>query len=297
MNVLVIGSNGQLGFELMRASWPAGASPRGLAHAALDVRDLAAVEAVIAAERWDLVVNAAAYTQVDRAESERDMAFAVNRDGARNVAGACGRRAIPVIYISTDYVFDGAKPTPYVEDDPVAPINAYGESKAAGEAAVRQANPRHIIIRASWLYGVHGQNFVKTMLRLAAAREEIAVVDDQRGSPTSATDLAHVITVVAHRLAAGQGQWGKFHFCGAGDTTWFGFAQAIFADPDARLVRQPRLRPIPTSGYPTAARRPANSRLDCGRIESAYGIRRPAWRASLRVMLAELSSRTTSNGA
>jgi dTDP-4-dehydrorhamnose reductase len=239
---------------------------------------------------------AAAYTQVDRAESEKDLAFAVNRDGAGHVAQSCGRRSIVLIHLSTDYVFDGAKPMAYVEDDPVAPINAYGESKAAGEATVRAHCAHHVIIRTSWLYGVHGQNFVKTMIRLARSRDEIAVVDDQWGSPTSAADLAAAIATIASRIQAGHGQWGTFHYCGGGDTTWHGLAQAIMASPRSGLATPPRLRPITTAQYPTAARRPANSRLDCGRIESAYGMSRPAWQMSLDAVLAELSANKTETG-
>lgn len=296
MNVLVIGSGGQLGFELMRARWPAGTKLRGLARADLDIRDRPGVDAAISAGQWNLVVVAAAYTQVDRAESERTIAFAVNRDGAGHVAEACGQRSIPLIHLSTDYVFDGAKPTYYVEDDPVAPINVYGASKAAGEAAVRGHCSQHVIVRASWLYGVHGQNFVKTILRLAKSREEIAVVDDQWGNPTAAADLAAAIMIIADRIQGGAGHWGTFHYCGGGATTWHGFAQAILASPRSGLAKLPRLQPITTAQYPTLARRPANSRLDCGRIESAYGISRPAWRASLDVVLSELSANKTESG-
>ncbi|MGH6931632.1 MAG: dTDP-4-dehydrorhamnose reductase [Dongiaceae bacterium] len=290
MNVLVIGSGGQLGFELMRTGWPAGTRLHGLARTKLDIRDRAAVDAAISAGPLSLVINAAAFTQVDRAEGERAIAFAVNRDGAGHVAAACERRALPLVHISTDYVFDGAKPTPYVENDPIAPINAYGESKAAGEAIVRQQCARHIIMRTSWLYGVHGQNFVKTMLRLAGSREEIAVVDDQWGSPTAAADLAAAIAAIAGRVHDGAAPWGTFHYCGNGATTWHGFAQAILASPSSGLTKRPRLRPIPTSEYPTPARRPANSRLDCSRIESAYGIIRPDWPTSVEAVLAELSN-------
>lgn len=290
MNILVTGKDGQLGFELMRARWFPGVRLIGLARADLDIRDGRAVDRAVLDHQPALTINAAAYTNVDRAESEGDAAFAVNRDGVANVAMACAARDVPVIHVSTDYVFDGLKPSAYVEEDPIAPLNVYGESKAAGESALRAHNPRHVIIRASWLYGVHGRNFVKTMLRLAATRDEIAVVDDQWGSPTAAADLASAMVAIARSVAAGSGRWGTYHYSGDGDTTWYRFARAIFDIAGKGGAPVPRLRAIATGDYPTPARRPANSRLDCGLIESTYGVRRPAWQSSLSAVLQELST-------
>lgn len=289
MRVLVIGSGGQVGFELMRAAWPAGTTLCGLSRAQLDLTDCGKVDTTIRDAGCDLVINAAAYTAVDRAESEADAAFAVNRDGVGHVAAACAARGIACIHLSTDYVFNGRKPEPYVELDPVDPINVYGASKAAGEAALRRRLEQHVILRTSWVYGVHGNNFVKTMLRLAATRDEIAIVDDQTGCPTAAASIAAAIVRVAGELQNDRARWGTYHYCDREPTTWYRFAQQIFAlEPSARR-KPPSLRAIASDEYPTAARRPANSSLDCGRIEAAFGIRRPSWRESLAQVMAELA--------
>jgi dTDP-4-dehydrorhamnose reductase len=289
MRVLVLGSGGQLGFELMRAAWPVGWSVDGFSHGELDITDPDAVGRTVRASRYGAVVNAAAYTAVDRAESDPGAAFAVNRDGAAHVAAACARSGIPLMHLSTDYVFDGTKRDAYVEDDPVAPINIYGASKAAGEAEVARRTDRHIILRTSWVYGTHGSNFVKTMLRLGRERSELRVVDDQSGSPTAAADLATAIVRILERLTSIQNPWGTYHLCGTGTTTWHGFAGRIFALlSNDRPV--PTIRPIASGEFAAPARRPANSRLDCRRTERIFGVACPPWEESLSRLLPEIEA-------
>ena len=289
MRVLVIGSSGQLGYELLRAALPTGMTVTGVDLDGIDITSAASVAAGLAANPCELVVNAAAYTAVDRAEGESAVAFAVNRDGPAHLAAACAERGIPLIHVSTDYVFDGTKLTPYLEDDPIVPVNLYGASKAAGETEVRRRLPQHVILRTSWVYCAHGTNFVKTMLRLGRERPELGVIDDQVGAPTAAADLAAAIIAIATRLLDGaDGPWGTFHYTGGGETSWYGFAAGIFDFQERMTGHRPRLRAITTADYPTPARRPANSRLDCTRIGEAFGIRPVPWRESLERVLIEL---------
>ncbi|MGQ3031182.1 MAG: dTDP-4-dehydrorhamnose reductase, partial [Ferrovibrionaceae bacterium] len=234
--------------------------------------------AVVAAMKPGVVVNAAAYTAVDKAESDADQAFLVNRDGPAALARAAAAVGAPLIHVSTDYVFDGTKDGAYTEDDPVAPVSVYGRSKEAGERAVREAAERHVILRTAWVYSPFGNNFVKTMLRLGAEREELRVVADQRGCPTAAADIAAAIV----RLAGADHGWGTYHYSGAGPTTWHGFAEAIFAGAAARGAKVPaRVTAIGTADYPTPAVRPANSVLDCSRIDRVHGIVARNWREAL----------------
>jgi dTDP-4-dehydrorhamnose reductase len=229
-------------------------------------------------------VNAAAYTAVDRAESEPDRAFAVNRDGIANIARAAFSASAMVLQVSTDYVFDGTKPTPYLESDPLAPLGVYGASKAQGEQALLQAMPENaVILRTAWVYGLEGANFVKTMLRLGAEREVVRVVDDQRGSPTFADDLADAILDIAHQLQPSRSR--IYHAAGQGSATWHDVAREIFSETAKRGLRTPRLEAILTSQYPTPAKRPANSVLDCSLLERDFGIALPDWRDGLRRML------------
>ncbi len=291
MRVLIFGGNGQVGRELVRRAGPRGHSAAAPPRRETDVTDRGQVEHALSRSACDVVVNAAAYTAVDRAESDREGAFAVNAEGAGNVASACAAGNIPLIHISTDYVFDGSKGAPYVEDDRVVPLNAYGASKAEGEAAVRTNLTQHVIVRSSWVFSAHGANFVKTMLRLARERDEIRVVSDQYGSPTAAGDLADALLDIAEQLhQKGRECWGTCHYCGEGETTWHGFAEAIFDELRAREVDMPspRLVPISTDAYPTPARRPMYSVLDCTRIGTIFGIHRRSWRAGLREAIREL---------
>ena len=242
------------------------------------------------AEKPDLVINAAAYTAVDKAESEPELAFAVNRDGPAALAEACQAIGAPLIHVSTDYVFDGSKRGAYVEEDPVNPASVYGASKEAGESAIRARLPAHVIIRSSWIYAPMGQNFVRTMLRLGRERPELRVVDDQTGSPTAAEELARAVQGAAGALLAGGRDYGTFHFAGSGSTSWFGLAEAIFELAEGP---RPRLIPIPTSGYPTPARRPANSVLDSSKFARLYGVTARPWRDSLARCLRDIQARGT----
>lgn len=231
-----------------------------------------------------LVVNAAAYTAVDAAETNADAAYRANRDGPATLARLCAEANIPLIHISTDYVFDGAKPAPYVETDPVAPQGVYGASKLAGEQAVMASGARAIILRTAWVYAATGKNFVRTMLTLGKTRPRLTVVADQHGCPTTAADLADAIMAIAGRLDATGWQpayQGIFHAAGSGATTWFGLAVATFEEAARHGANVPEVAPITTADYPTPAKRPANSRLDCTRLHDTFGVRLPPWRDSL----------------
>jgi dTDP-4-dehydrorhamnose reductase len=289
--VLVIGRSGQLAGALKAARWPAGVEVTCRGRDELDLASGAALREAVIAERPDLVINAAAYTAVDKAESEPDLAYAVNRDGPAALAEACQTIGAPLVHVSTDYVFDGRKTGAYVEEDPVNPTSVYGASKQAGEAAIRDRLPAHVILRSAWIYAPAGHNFVRTMLRLGRERAELRVVDDQIGSPTAAEELARGVLGAATRLFAGGTDFGTFHFAGAGSTSWFGFAEAIF---ELAGGPRPRLIAIPTSGYPTPARRPANSVLDSGKFARLYGVTARPWRESLARCLAEIAARETS---
>ena len=283
--ILLTGANGQLGWEVARQG---GAAVQAATRAQLDVTDRRAVVDAVQRLRPGVVVNAAAYTAVDRAETAPAVAFAVNRDGPDHLAEACARIGAPLIHISTDYVFDGTKPAPYTEDDPPAPLGTYGASKLAGEEAVRARTARHIILRTAWVFGMHGGNFVKTMLRLGRERAHLRVVDDQQGCPTSAGDLAAAILTLARRCIDGTlapDGYGTFHCVGAGRTTWCGFARTIFTLAGAGLGVVPTVEPITTADYPTPARRPANSVLDCARLRRVHGIALRPWPEALSDML------------
>jgi dTDP-4-dehydrorhamnose reductase len=286
MRILVLGSAGQVGAELLRTVPREGVAVSGLTHEQLDIADREAVATVIAASRPDLVVNAAAYTAVDRAESDRETAVRVNRDGAGFVAEACARAGATLIYLSTDYVFDGKARTPYREDAAPAPLSVYGRSKLDGETAVRARLEHHIILRTAWVYGLDGRNFMKTMLELARSQSELRVVSDQHGSPTSAREIAHAVAAIAGRMGAGADHWGTYHVAGAGVTSWHGFAEAIFEFAARYGLPRPRVIPIASSEFPAAARRPVYSGLDCAKIARDFGLEPKAWRHALEEMLA-----------
>lgn len=286
--LLVFGAGGQVGRELLAARLPEGWSIVGRDHAAVDVVDAAAVSGAVVRAGADLVINAAAYTAVDRAESERDRAFAVNDHGAGHVATACASVAVPLIHLSTDYVFDGVKSGAYAEHDHVNPMSVYGASKADGERAVRARQPEHIILRTSWVFAAHGNNFVHTMLRLGTERHELRVVADQHGGPTPASDIAATCIAIARAIADGTHAWGTYHYAGTPSVSWHGFAAAIFAAAARSDRAAPALVPITTAEYPGAAKRPLNSVLDCGKIAREFGIAQPDWRPAMERAVAEL---------
>lgn len=281
MRLLIAGWQGQIARALVEAA-PACPDVRACAvgRAALDICEARSIERALSQIEPSVVINSAAYTAVDKAETEEGRAFALNRDGARMLAQASARRGIPIIHISTDYVFDGRKLSAYVEDDVTAPVTVFGRSKLDGEAAVSAANPKHVILRTAWIYSPSGRNFVKTMLEQAASRDRVRVVDDQRGSPTYAPHLVAAILDLARQLSArkgADGPWGTYHAAGSGTTTWRGFAEEVFRCSAALGGPAAEVEPIASADYPTPAQRPANSQLDCAKLERTFGLRLPVW--------------------
>ncbi|MBL8790866.1 MAG: dTDP-4-dehydrorhamnose reductase [Rhizobiales bacterium] len=280
MRVLVIGRSGQVARALQdEALNHPGLSLTCIGRPDLDLESAEAVDHAVLAARPDLLVNAAAYTAVDTAEREAERAFAVNCHGARRVAEAAARHGLPLLHLSTDYVFDGSKQSPYLEDDATGPLNVYGASKLAGEVSVMSAHPRAVILRTSWVFSAHGHNFLTTMMRLAHERQVLKVVSDQFGNPTAANDLAGAILRIAPRLARATGKGGIHHYCGDGSTSRFGFADFILAESKRLGGPCPTLQPIRTPEYPTPARRPANSSLDTSAFARCFGFSPPSWRA------------------
>ncbi|VXB84082.1 dTDP-4-dehydrorhamnose reductase subunit, NAD(P)-binding, of dTDP-L-rhamnose synthase [Pseudomonas sp. 8AS] len=292
MRVLITGAHGQVGHELMRCA-PAGFELVGLGSAELDIANAGQVAEVVARVQPQLIINAAAYTAVDKAESDAARAFAVNRDGVAHLACAAERLAIPLLHISTDYVFAGDAAKPYRESDPTGPTGVYGASKLAGEQALAEQCSRYLILRTSWVFGAHGNNFAKTMLRLGRERDSLAVVADQHGGPTAALAIAKMLWRLAERYRSnGTLPWGVYHYSGAPACSWHEFAEAIFqqALEQGLLPRVPSMQGITTADYPTPARRPAWSVLDGSRLLNTFGIEQPDWRADLREVLRELAS-------
>lgn len=288
--ILVAGKSGQLARCLLDSTVLHDVPMVAVGRPELDLENGEGIDRVMAAVEPSAIVNAAAYTAVDRAEAESERAFAVNCDGATLLAAGAARRGIPFIQISTDYVFDGSKPSPYREDDVPAPQNVYGSSKLAGEIAVLKACPGAAVIRTSWVYSPYGNNFVRTMLRLSDEQPVVRIVEDQRGTPTSAADLAVAILAIVERLRSANGcdDAGIYHLAGDGETSWHGFAAVIFASLARRGRRVPALQAITTAEYPTPARRPKNSCLDSSRAERVFGVRLPPWRSSLEECLDQL---------
>ena len=279
MRIAVFGRTGQVARELARLD--------GVICLGRDVADFGdpdAVRSAAAAVEADAIVNAVAYTAVDRAESEEDLARTINAVSVGALAEAAAARELPLVHISTDYVFDGSGERPWRPDDPVAPLGAYGRTKLEGEQAVAAAGGAHAALRTSWVFSAHGANFVKTMLRLGADRDRLRIVADQIGGPTPARGIAVACATIAEALAREPGLSGTYHYAGAPDTSWAGFARAIFAEAGLTV----EVEDIPSSDYPTPAMRPKNSRLDCARTETAFGVARPDWRADLREVIAEL---------
>lgn len=286
MRILVFGANGQVGTELRRRGASAGFDIAGVDIAECDLTASGAAAAAIAEARADAVVNAAAYTAVDKAETDETLALRLNAGAPAEMAAAAAKAGIPFIHYSTDYVFDGTATRPYREDDPTSPLGAYGRTKRAGEEGVAAAGGRYAILRTSWVFSAHGSNFVKTMLRLAAERPRLRVVADQRGKPTSAAALADAALRVAGELARHPGCAGLYHVAGDEETSWADFAAAIV---EAAGIAVP-VDPITTAEYPTPARRPAYSTLDTAKFEKTFGLAAPSWRADLAGVVAELNA-------
>ncbi len=290
VDILLTGADGQVGWEIARQT-PQEVTVQALTREHLDITDQKSVLESIESAAPKVVINAAAYTAVDQAESDEKCAFEVNRDGPAHLAHACREHDIPLIHLSTDYVFDGSKSGPYVETDRPSPLGIYGKSKLAGEAAVQDEGCAHVILRTAWVYGVHGNNFVKTMLRLAKERQSLQVVNDQFGSPTFAKDLARAVIAIAERMITGTRPpdgLGTFHCVGGGTTTWHQFAAKIFDIIDSTGAHSPNIQAIPTSQYPTPAPRPLNSILDSSKLKQIYGISLRPWEQALEDMLNEV---------
>jgi dTDP-4-dehydrorhamnose reductase len=291
MRILIAGRIGQVACALLRALEPEGHEITALEPPELDLTSRDSLAAAVAASRPELVINAAAYTAVDRAEDDVALAFAVNRDGAAWLAAEAAALGAPFVHFSTDYVFSGLGGAPYRETDAPGPQGVYGLSKLQGERAVMAANPRSVILRTAWVCSADGNNFVKTMLRLAATRDEVGVVADQHGAPTFAADLAGAVRAMAPALVAapaGDPRFGLFHLTGLPHATWHGFAEAIFAGAAARGHKVPKLKAITTADYPTRAMRPADGRLDCSHLQAVHGIPAGDWRARLDETLTTL---------
>jgi len=289
MRIAVVGVSGQLATSLLELGAARGLPMTALGRPQVDITDAPAVARAIDDTDANIVVNTAAYTAVDRAETDTAAAFAVNAAGAGNVAEACARRRLPLIHISTDYVYGGDKASPYIEDDATGPLGVYGRSKLEGESSVARACPQHIILRTSWVHSPFGGNFVKTMLRLARERDEVAVVSDQRGCPTYAPHMAAAILAIAEQVGAlPDAPWGVYHAAGSGEATWYDLASAVFQASRALGGSAARVRPIPTSAYPTAAVRPMNSRLDTDKLARAFDVRLPDWHEGVRACVARL---------
>jgi dTDP-4-dehydrorhamnose reductase len=282
---LVVGGDGQLGCALRARPADGRLRLTSLGRNDLDITDAAAVRSAVSSHGPDVVINGAAYSDVDAAERERAQAFAVNRDGPANLAAACHGTGAALLHLSTDYVFDGTATAPYGEDDPVSPLGVYGESKAAGEAAVRERLVRHAILRTAWVFSPHGRNFVKSIVAVAKGSAsdgtDLRVVEDQVGGPTDADPLAAAVLAVAAALAAGTGAPGTYHFTGAPSVSRFAFACRIVAAMEDRMEALPRVTPTTTVEYPRPARRPARAVLDCALVQRVFGLSQPDWRASL----------------
>ncbi len=284
MKLLIIGSKGQLGSELVRKCKRNDFSFLALDLPEFNITDLSQVEKTLAVFKPSIVFNASAYTNVDKAETDLAIAFSVNSDGPANLAIYCDKNRIPIIHISTDYVFDGSKGQAYTESDPVSPLGVYGKSKEEGESKLRSILKQHIILRTSWLYGAYGNNFLKTMLRLGNEKKIIKVVSDQYGCPTCAADLAEAVVDISKQITQNPKIfWGTYHYCGLGITTWHKFAKAIFEIAGQyQNYKVSSVEAITTAQYPTRTKRPAFSALDCNLINKNFGITQKPWQGSLK---------------
>jgi dTDP-4-dehydrorhamnose reductase len=282
--ILLTGGTGQIGRSVLRHAAQRGLDILAPARSVLDLTNEKSIADIVAGNRWSAVINCAAFTAVDRAETEVALAEQVNAVAPAILARETAKRDIPIIHVSTDYVFDGTKNGPYVEDDSVNPLGVYGRTKEKGESAVRAFNPRHVIIRTAWVVSAGGGNFVNTMIRLAAERAEINVVDDQIGCPSNASDIAQTLLAMAEQAQAQHGTW---HFVNSGEASWFDLAARIFAEMKRRRLPTPVLNAIPTSQYPTPAKRPSNSRLSTAAIQRDFAIRPRHWHEAIESILAE----------
>lgn len=286
MKILVTGANGQVGYSLQQQLGKTNWDFVALTRADLDISDAHAVENAVQQIKPTVIINAAAYTAVDKAEQERELAYAINREGPANLARSAKTVNAAILHISTDYVFAGDANGSYREDAPTAPQGIYGQSKLEGEQAVAAANDKHIILRTAWVFGEHGNNFVKTMIRLGSNRDTLGVVADQEGGPTYAGDIAATLLAIVEHYASGKDiPWGIYHYSGLPHISWFGFAQHIFAEVERANIYPkaiPQLNAITTADYPTPAKRPANSRLDCSKLEQAFGITPSDWQSALK---------------
>jgi dTDP-4-dehydrorhamnose reductase len=292
MKILITGAQGQVGKELVSIANQRGYNVIAAGRTELDITQLKNVEDVIQSHSPDIVINAAAYTAVDKAEEEQDIAYAINRDGADNLATVCAKQNIPLLHISTDYVFDGSKTEPYNETDEVSPLGVYGNSKWQGEEAIRQKLSAHIILRVAWVFGVQGNNFVKTMLRLGKEREELNVVADQFGGPTPAKNIAETLMILAERYQKDKNlQWGTYHYCGTEKTNWSDFAKEIFkqAKEKGLIDKEIKVNAITTAQYPTPTKRPINSMLNCAKIYNTFDIEMPRWNKILKDIISHSS--------
>ena len=289
MKVLVTGAAGQVGSELVRLGTD-DFEPIGLTRDDVDITDADAVARAIQDTQPDAVVNCAAYTAVDQAESDPETAQAVNVEAVGNLAAACANNGAALLHISTDYVFDGRSSRPYREEDPTGPLSAYGRTKELGERAVREATPRHIILRVSWVFGTHGRSFVDTMLRLARERPELRVVDDQIGTPAPARAVAETLRTICLATATREDRWGTYHFSTHPPLSWCAFARQILTEAEELgLIQQaPEIHAIPTTEYPTPAQRPLNSRLNPTHLQRTFHIHPPDWRPYLHAYLKSL---------
>ncbi|MEQ9314939.1 MAG: dTDP-4-dehydrorhamnose reductase [Henriciella sp.] len=287
MSILIIGRTGQVARALMERG-VGRFDMVALGRPDVDIADGASLMQAFEAHTPRLVINASAYTAVDKAESDEAAAFAINAEGVEKLARLCAEAGVPLIHYSTDYVFDGSKDAPYVEADPTAPLGAYGRTKLAGEQAVADVLSDHVILRTAWVYSPFGGNFVRTMLRLAGERDELNVVADQHGCPTSALDIADATLEIAEKLLSGAGSFGTYHLCGQGETSWHCLAAEVFAISAELGGASAKAKPIPSSEYPTPAARPVNSRLDGSKLARDYGITLPHWRESVRACVERL---------
>lgn len=291
MKILITGAQGQVGKELVGITKQRGFNVIAAGRNELDITQLEKVKSYIQSKNADIVINAAAYTAVDKAEDEQDIAYVINRDGVATLAKVCKEQNIPLLHISTDYVFDGSQSDAYRECDTVSPLGIYGESKWQGEEAIRDELEQHIILRVAWVFGAQGNNFVKTMLRLGKERDELNVVADQFGGPSPAKEIAATLVTLTKQYQKNKTlEWGTYHYCGTEKTNWCEFAKEIFSQAKEKglIDKEIKVNAITTAEYPTLAKRPANSMLDCTKINNTFGIIMPSWKKALNEVLTEL---------